>query len=69
MNTSNEMTFIPVEPRRKNDSATLKIWAIVINGQIVGYTDEPETLKAGLPRVDSFDSYAPVLPSKMERAA
>jgi len=49
MNTA-EITFVPIKPRRRHDSPNMKVWACVYNGKVLAYTDEPETLMAGLPR-------------------
>jgi len=57
MNTA--IRFFQVQPRRVHDSQTMKLWAVVIDGRIQAYTDEPETLVAGSPRTHSFD-YSPM---------
>lgn len=58
MNTA-DITFVPVKPRRAGDSPTMKLWAVMCQGKVVFYTDEPETYAADLPRANSFD-YQPV---------
>jgi hypothetical protein len=53
MNTA--IRFLQVQPRRNHDSKNMKLWACIVGGKIIAYTDEPATLAAGLPRVNSFD--------------
>jgi hypothetical protein len=52
MNTA--VKFFQVQPRRRHDSPTMKLWACVVDGKIIAYTDEPETLAADLPRVNEL---------------
>lgn len=57
MDNCTDMSFIPARAPRQSENSTIQLWAIIINGEIVGYTDEPETLADGKPRIDGrFDA-------------
>ncbi len=54
MNTA--IRFLQVQPRRAYDSPNMKLWACIVDGVIIAYTDEPETLMNDEPRNNHLET-------------